>query len=89
MRALMIDALALERGSGFEVEPIENVFASGHRTAGQTAGQDLRERSQIGRDAEQRLRTAGMNPKAGHHFIEDQQRAMFARQLAQRIQHLG
>ena len=44
----------------------------------QAAADDLAERRQVGRDAEPLLRAAARHAEAGHHLVEDQQRAVRA-----------
>ena len=44
----------------------------------QPAADDLAQRRQVGLDAQQRLRPAVGHAEAGHHFVEDQQRAVLA-----------
>ena len=46
------------------------------RADGQPAADHLAERRQVGRDAVQRLRAARSDAEAGHHLVEDQQRAV-------------
>ena len=41
---------------------------------------------QVRRDAEALLRAAGREAEAGHHFVEDQQRAVLLRDLAEEFQ---
>ena len=58
----------------------------------QAAADDLAQRGQIGRDAEQRLGAAIGHAKAGHHLVEDQQRAVplrSARARADRNSRVG
>ena len=52
---------------------------AGHRVA---AGDALAEHRQVGVDAEVARGTAHPDPKAGHHLVEDQQRAELVAQLA-------
>ena len=50
------------------------------------AADDLAERAQVRRDAVALLRAAERDAEAGHHFVEDQQRAVLRAQLAQVLQ---
>src|SRR5947209_2241519 len=61
----------------------ENVLAAGDRSARQPAGEDLRQRRQIGSDAVLGLRPAWRNPEAGDDLVEDQQHAMLPGQFTQ------
>jgi hypothetical protein len=54
-----------------------------HRHA---AADDLAEGGQVGGDPVARLRAAERDPEAGHHFVEDQQRAVPGAQRAQVLQ---
>src|SRR3546814_8016826 len=54
-----------------------------HRHA---AADDLAEGRQVGRDAIARLRAAERDAEAGHHLVEDQQRAVPRAQVAQVLQ---
>ena len=53
---------------------------------GQAAADDLAERGDVGRDAVQLLRAAAREAEAGHHLVEDEQRAVAPRELAQRFE---
>src|SRR3954470_8664385 len=44
---------------------------------GQSAADDFAETCEVGRDSEAGLRAAEPKAKAGHHFIEDQERSVF------------
>ena len=43
---------------------------------GQAAADDLAERGEVGRDAVELLRAAAREAEAGHHLVEDEQRAV-------------
>ena len=62
-----------------EGEHVHHVGAPRQRPAGQAAGDDLRERREVGRDADQRLRAAGRPAEARHDLVEDDERAVRAR----------
>ena len=53
---------------------------------GHAATDDLAERAQVRRHAVARLRATERDPEAGHHLVEDQQRAMPRAQRAQVLQ---
>ena len=50
----------------------------------QTAADHFPQRRQIGANAEQCLSAAGVHAKPRHHFIENEQRAVISRDLAER-----
>ena len=60
-----------------------DVATSAVRADRHAAADDLAERRQVRRDAVQRLRAAERDAEAGHHFVENQQRAVLRAQLAQ------
>jgi hypothetical protein len=70
-------------------DPLHDVAASAVRADRQTAADDLAERGQVGRNAEALLRAAIRQPKAGHDFVEHQQRAVRLGQLARKLQKSG
>ena len=80
--AWMVDLLDATRPRLVEVEQLQHVGAPGHGPAGQATGQDLGECGEIGRDPELSLSTAGRDPKAGDHLIQDQEHALRRGQLA-------
>ena len=65
---------------------LHDLAASAVRADRHAAADDLAERGQVRRDAVQRLRAAERDAEAGHHFVEDQQRAVLRAQLAQALQ---
>ena len=55
---------------------------------GQPTADDLAERREIGLNAKQFLGPAARHPEASHHFIEDQQRAIFSALVAQSLEKI-
>ena len=70
-----------QRGDHLHDLPLAAIGADG-----QAAADDLAQSRQIGRDAVERLRAAAMDAEAGHHLVEDEQRAVCGRHLAQPLQ---
>ena len=72
-------------------QTIHDVTASAKRAHGQSAADDLAETRQVGLDTETFLRPAPGKTKAGHHFIENQQRAVVCRDFSQefKVARLG
>ena len=66
-----------------------NLGASAESADGQAAADDLAQRRQVGADAEPFLRSSAGDAKAGHHFIENQQRIVSVADRAQSRQKLG
>ena len=54
----------------------------------QPTANDFAERGEIGLNAEELLSSAARHAEAGHHFIEDQQRAMFRALVAQSLEEI-
>ena len=67
-------------------EQIHDVRAPAERAHRQAAADDFAEARQIRRDAEPFLRAARRQAETGHHFVENQQRAVRLRDLAQKFQ---
>ena len=53
---------------------------------GKPAADDFAQRGQIGHDSVNFLRAAARDAKTGHHFIEDQERAVLRAFVAQRLE---
>src|SRR5208283_172760 len=56
---------------------VHHVGASAEGPAGQAAAQDLAQRGEVGSDAVELLCAAEREAEAGHHLVENQQRALF------------
>ena len=69
------------RGYPLHYFPVPSI--SPHR---QPSSDDLSEACQIGFDVQDFLRSAIRQSKAGHYFVKNQKRAVFARELAQSLQ---
>ena len=79
------------RETGFavaEFHDAHNIGAPGQRGARISAGDDLGKRRQIRRDLVEALRATGGAAESGDHFIEDEDDAVFRRDLAQIGQEL-
>ena len=70
-------------------EHVHHVGASAEGSAGQAAAEDLAQRSQVGSDAVELLRAAQREPEAGHHLVEDQQRAVLGRDAAAALRRIA
>ena len=69
-------------------ELIHDFRATAERTDRQSAADHFAERGQIRPNAVDFLRTAARDAKAGHHFIEDEKRAVLGAFLAQRFEKI-
>ena len=67
---------------------VHHVAAATVRAQRQSAADDLAECGEVGRDAEQLLRAAERQPEAGHHLVEDQERAVDVRQPPRGVEKL-
>ena len=70
-------------------ERFHHLFAPAKRTYRHTAADDFAKAGQIRDDVVVRLRARQRHAEAGHHFIDNQQRAKFVAQGAQARQELG
>ena len=84
----MVDLFLAGRLGDLEVEQVEDVLAPGDRAARQAAGEDLRQRRQVGPDAVGLLRAAGRDAEAVDHLVEDQQDAVLGGEPAQRVEEI-
>ena len=66
-----------------KVENVEDVRTPGQATSRKSAGENLGQRRKIGLDMVISLSAAGMDAKAADDLVENQQSAMFLRQLTQ------
>mmetsp|Transcript_10241 Transcript_10241/g.17627 ORF Transcript_10241/g.17627 Transcript_10241/m.17627 type:complete len:515 (-) Transcript_10241:180-1724(-) len=67
---------------------LHDVLAAAVGADGEAAADDLAHGGHVGGDAEVALRAAVRDAEAGHHLVEDQQRAVLGGQLAQALQEL-
>ena len=70
-------------------EQLHDVGASAEGSAGQASADDLAEGGDVGRDAVELLGAAEGDAEAGHHLVEDQERAVGCRDLAQAFEVAG
>jgi len=70
-------------------EKIHDVRPPAERADRQSAPDDFAKATQVGRDAEPPLRTTPREPKAGHHFVKNQQRAVVRGDLPEKLQVTG
>ncbi len=77
----------VDRASGGD--PPHQVARAGVGGERQAAADHLAEGGQVGGHAEQRLRASPADPEAGHHLVEDQQRAVAVAEIAQPGEETG
>src|SRR6188474_3540289 len=87
MRAVVVNVLATGGMRSFVVELVEYVLGPANGATRHPAGEYLRHGRDIGDHTVICLSAAGGNAEAGYHLIEDKQRTLFLRDLAQHSQH--
>ena len=78
-RARLVDVAARR-------EPLHHVGAAAEGAHRHAAADHLAERGEVGGDAGELARPARRHPEAGHHLVEDQQRARLVGEVAQALQ---